>query len=101
MLLRNILRKHFGKAPNAAVRDLEDSYVEKNLLQNEIEFLIEKLEDESLYKIDAVPLAIKELNRIKGQLLSRQDSDYWKYHCVTCGLWLNGEPDQEGYCQCE
>lgn len=33
--------------------------------------------------------------------MPRTHVDYWKYHCVTCGLLLNGQPEQEGYCECE
>lgn len=66
------------------------------LVHTEIENLIELAEDDIVGD-----WTIARLRLLANKLLPRGHKDYWKYHCKTCGLWLNGESDQDGYCQCE
>lgn len=74
---------------------------ERSLAYREIEEIKEMLLDNEVLSPNDQKFVTDAINKKLGHWLPKGHKDYWKTHCVGCGLWLHGEPEQEGYCQCE
>lgn len=79
------------------VEQLRERLVEeRSLIRRDLDYVLELAEDD-----DPDSCVVDNLKKLVGHYLPKGHPDYWKHHCVGCGLWLHGEPEEEGYCQCE
>lgn len=76
----------------------DDAYHETQTLEYIKELLSE---DEASERENS--FVIEVIDEKLGYLLPRDHKDYWKFHCVNCGLWTGHEMEDLGerYCDCE